>query len=77
MMNPEVGVFSGTLTLGGTPHWQDYTALVLVLGSLATVLLPAQVARSKSAMRYSDDEGKFRRWMGPGNTRASLACQAI
>jgi hypothetical protein len=53
-------------------NW-PYAGATRALGSLATVLLPKQVARSKSAMRYSDDEGKFRRWMGPGNTRASLA----
>jgi drug/metabolite transporter (DMT)-like permease len=40
MMTPVVGVFSGTLLLGETPHWQDYAALVLVVASLATVLLP-------------------------------------
>jgi drug/metabolite transporter (DMT)-like permease len=28
------------LLLGETPHWQDYAALVLVVASLATVLLP-------------------------------------
>jgi drug/metabolite transporter (DMT)-like permease len=33
-------VFSGFLVLGETPHWQDYVALVLVVGSLATVLVP-------------------------------------
>ena len=42
MMVPVVGVFSGVLVLGETPHWQDYAALVLVVGSLATVLLPAK-----------------------------------
>jgi drug/metabolite transporter (DMT)-like permease len=40
MMTPVVGVFSGALVLGETPHWQDYAALVLVVASLATVLLP-------------------------------------
>ncbi|HEX7629904.1 MAG TPA: DMT family transporter [Candidatus Methylomirabilis sp.] len=40
MMVPVVGVFSGVLVLGETPHWQDYAALVLVVGSLATVLVP-------------------------------------
>jgi drug/metabolite transporter (DMT)-like permease len=42
MTIPVVGVFSGMLLLGETPHWQDYAALVLVVGSLATVLLPAR-----------------------------------
>jgi drug/metabolite transporter (DMT)-like permease len=60
MMIPAVGVFSSAVTLGETPHWQDYAALVLVLGSLATVLLPAKASRSESAMRASDDEGESR-----------------
>jgi drug/metabolite transporter (DMT)-like permease len=42
MMIPVVGVFSGMLLLGETPHWQDYAALALVVTSLATVLLPAK-----------------------------------
>jgi drug/metabolite transporter (DMT)-like permease len=42
MTIPVVGVISGMLLLGETPHWQDYAALVLVVGSLATVLLPAR-----------------------------------
>jgi drug/metabolite transporter (DMT)-like permease len=42
MMTPVVGVFSGMLLLGETPHWQDYAALVLVVASLATVLIPAR-----------------------------------
>lgn len=40
MMIPVVGVFSGMLVLGETPSWQDYVALLLVVGALATVLLP-------------------------------------
>jgi drug/metabolite transporter (DMT)-like permease len=42
MMTPVVGVFSGMLLLGETPHWQDYAALVLVVAALATVLMPAK-----------------------------------
>jgi drug/metabolite transporter (DMT)-like permease len=42
MMTPVVGVFSGMLLLGETPHWQDYAALVLVVTALATVLIPAR-----------------------------------
>ena len=44
MMTPVVGVFSGTLLLGETPYWQDYVALILVVASLATVLLPPSTA---------------------------------
>ncbi len=40
LMTPVVGVFSGVLFLGETLHWQDLAALVLVLASLATVMLP-------------------------------------
>jgi len=60
MMVPAVGVFSGALVLGETPHWQDYAALLLVVGSLATVLLPSGTARSESAVRASDDAGESR-----------------
>ncbi len=42
MMTPVVGVFSGMLLLGEAPRWQDYAALVLVVTSLATVLMPAR-----------------------------------
>lgn len=39
MMIPIVGVFSGALMLGETPHWQDYAAMVLILAAMSTVLL--------------------------------------
>ncbi len=45
MMTPVVGVFSSALVLGETPHWQDYAALVLVVASLGTVLVPATPQR--------------------------------
>jgi drug/metabolite transporter (DMT)-like permease len=48
MMIPVVGVFSGMLLLGEIPHWRDYTALVLVVASLATVLMPAKPIASRS-----------------------------
>ena len=37
---PVVGVFSGMLFLGERPGWPEYAALVFVLGSLATVVVP-------------------------------------
>lgn len=40
LMVPVVGVFSGVLVLGETPRPTDYAALVLVVCSLATVLIP-------------------------------------
>jgi drug/metabolite transporter (DMT)-like permease len=42
LMTPVVGVFSGMLVLGERPHWLDYLALVLVVLSIGTVLLPAR-----------------------------------
>ncbi|MFO1362058.1 MAG: DMT family transporter [Burkholderiales bacterium] len=42
LMVPVVGVFSGALVLGETPRWSDYAALVLVVGSLVTVLVPGR-----------------------------------
>jgi drug/metabolite transporter (DMT)-like permease len=42
LMVPVVGVFSGALVLGETPRWSDYAALLLVVGALATVLIPAR-----------------------------------
>ncbi|MBS1242012.1 MAG: DMT(drug/metabolite transporter) superfamily permease [Gemmatimonadetes bacterium] len=45
MMIPVVGVFSSVLVLGEVPSWSDYAALVLVVGSLATVVLPSRAAR--------------------------------
>ena len=41
---PVVGVFSGMLFLGEQPGWPEYTALALVLGSLATVVVPRRKA---------------------------------
>jgi drug/metabolite transporter (DMT)-like permease len=45
MMVPVLGVFSGALLLGETPHWQDFVALVAVVGSLATVMRPPRPAK--------------------------------
>jgi len=49
MMIPVVGVFSGMLVLGETPHWQDYAALILVVGAFATVLLPPRRTNASAA----------------------------
>lgn len=43
MLIPVVGVFSGAWILGETPHWQDYAAIVLILGSMSTVLFRPRV----------------------------------
>lgn len=42
---PVVGVLSGMLFLGERPSMAEYAAAVLVLAALATVILPARVAR--------------------------------
>lgn len=39
MMIPVLGVFSGALALGETPHWQDYGAMLLILAAMSAVLL--------------------------------------
>lgn len=46
MMVPVIGVFSGAWLLGETPQWRDYTAMLLILLSMSTVLLkPGKTAR--------------------------------
>lgn len=44
MMVPVIGVFSSALVFGEPPRWPDYLALLLVVGSLATVMLPPRAA---------------------------------
>jgi drug/metabolite transporter (DMT)-like permease len=46
LMIPVVGVFSSMLVLGERPSVWEYAALALVLGSIATVLLPGRKAAS-------------------------------
>ena len=43
MLIPVVGVFSGALWLGEVLHWQDWTAVVLMVLSIAAVLWPRRV----------------------------------
>ena len=40
MMIPILGVFSGALGLGEVLHWQDWTAVVLMVLAIASVLVP-------------------------------------
>jgi drug/metabolite transporter (DMT)-like permease len=42
MMIPVVGVFSGMLVLGESPRWTDFAALILVVASLSTVMVPSR-----------------------------------
>ena len=44
---PVVGVFSGMLFLGERPSWAEYVALLLVLASLLTVVMPARQAAGR------------------------------
>ncbi len=42
MMIPVLGVFTGALWLHEVLHWQDYTAVILMVVAIATVLLPSR-----------------------------------
>jgi drug/metabolite transporter (DMT)-like permease len=42
LMTPVVGVISGMLFLGERPGWPEFAALALVLGCLATVVVPVR-----------------------------------
>ncbi len=44
MLIPVVGVFSGALWLGEVIHWQDWSAVVLMVVSIAAVLWPTRKA---------------------------------
>jgi drug/metabolite transporter (DMT)-like permease len=44
MFIPVLGVFSGAWWLGEVLHWQDWTAVVLMVVAIATVLWPARSA---------------------------------
>ena len=44
MLIPVVGVFSGAVALGEVLHWQDWTAVVLMVLSIAAVLWPTRSA---------------------------------
>jgi drug/metabolite transporter (DMT)-like permease len=57
LMVPVVGVFSGAVVLGETPRWSDYAALVLVVGSLATVLIPARPVAAPATARPTAGSG--------------------
>jgi drug/metabolite transporter (DMT)-like permease len=41
MLIPVLGVLSGALWLGEVLHWQDYTAVLLMMVAIASVLWPA------------------------------------
>lgn len=47
MMIPVLGVFSGALWLGEVLHWQDWTAVGLMVVAIASVLWPARAAQAQ------------------------------
>ena len=49
MFIPVLGVFSGAWWLGEVLHWQDWTAVALVMLSIATVLWPPRSAAARVA----------------------------
>jgi drug/metabolite transporter (DMT)-like permease len=51
LLVPLVGVFSGMLLLGERPGWTDFSALALITGAVATVLVPAARASGPAASR--------------------------
>jgi drug/metabolite transporter (DMT)-like permease len=50
MFIPVLGVFSGALWLNEVLHWQDYTAVALMVVAIATILLPASLPK-RNALR--------------------------
>jgi drug/metabolite transporter (DMT)-like permease len=50
MMIPVLGVFTGAVWLGEAVHWQDWTAVVLMMVALASVLWPARAAATGPAV---------------------------
>jgi len=46
MFIPVLGVFSGALWLGEAVHWQDWTAVALMVAAIASVLWPARPAHA-------------------------------
>ncbi|MFC5496458.1 DMT family transporter [Caenimonas terrae] len=49
MLIPVLGVFSGALWLHEVLHWQDYTAVLLMMVAIASVLWPARQRRAVPA----------------------------
>jgi drug/metabolite transporter (DMT)-like permease len=49
MLIPVLGVFSGALALGEVLHWQDWTAVVLMVVAIASVLWPKRQPVSPEA----------------------------
>jgi drug/metabolite transporter (DMT)-like permease len=48
MAVPLVGILSAGFIVGEVPHWQDWIAVVFVIGAIATTLLAAKPARGST-----------------------------
>lgn len=48
LLIPVVGVFSSMLVLHERPDWAEYLALILVLGAIATVIIPRDAGHPRS-----------------------------
>jgi drug/metabolite transporter (DMT)-like permease len=48
MFIPVIGVFSGAVWLGEVLHWQDWTAVCLIVGSIASALWPVRNAERQA-----------------------------
>lgn len=57
MMIPVVGVFSGMLVLGEQPGWPEFSALLLVILALATVLVPSRNAADRAGKPEPGPQG--------------------
>lgn len=57
MMIPVVGVFSGMLVLGEQPGWPEFSALLLVILALATVLVPSRNAAAGAGTPANSAQG--------------------
>jgi drug/metabolite transporter (DMT)-like permease len=48
MAIPLIGTLSATFIVGEQPHWQDFAAMLCVMGAIAAVLLPARKTANRS-----------------------------
>ena len=46
MMIPVLGVFSGAAALGEVLHWQDWTAMALMVVAIGSVLWPKRAGQA-------------------------------
>jgi drug/metabolite transporter (DMT)-like permease len=59
MFIPVIGTFSGAWALGETPQWQDYVAMLAILGAMGTVLFqPRGMSTSSDADAQPEIQSK-------------------